>query len=110
MKKGNMRIFACIMAGLMAGTSITPYMPPVSVYAAAQQLVDGWVFSGNGSQIENGIRLQGEGDNFGISDVVKQDNYTVKATLKQGEGDGAVGIVLGTKEADNPKEGALLHR
>ncbi len=108
MKKGNMRIFACIMAGLMAGTSITPYMPPVSVYAAAQQLVDGWVFSGNGSQIENGIRLQGEGDNFGISDVVKQDNYTVKATLKQGEGDGAVGIVLGTKEADNPKEGAVV--
>ena len=108
MKKGNTRMFACIMAAMMAGTSMTPYVPTISVYAAQKQANGEWTFQGQGSKIENGVHIQGEGDNFGISDIEKTDNYTVKANLKQGDGDGAVGIVLGAKDASDPKEGAVV--
>lgn len=70
--------------------------------------VKGWKFTGNGSLDGENIRLSGEGDNIGISDIEKKDNYSVKTTIKQGDGDGTVGVVLGTKSAKNPKEGAVV--
>lgn len=69
----------------------------------------GWTFTGNGSvNADNTIQLSGEGDNIGISNIKKEDNYSVKASLKQGEEDGAVGVVMGAKDTENPKKGSVV--
>lgn len=110
MRKVKIRLLAFAMAGAVATTTVIPSYPTVSVYAAEEQTQEiNWTFSGlNGEKTESGIRLFGEGDSFGITDINKTDNYSVKAVLTQGSEDGAVGVVLGAKNVNEPSKGSVV--
>lgn len=111
MKKGfSIRLLAFTIAGVVAGTTVLPSYPAVSVYAEnrTQQIIN-WDFSGtHGEKTDTGILLSGNGDSFGITDISKKDNYSIKAVLKQGTEDGAVGVVFGTKNVNDPKQKSIV--
>lgn len=110
MRKVKIRLLAFAMAGAVAGTTVLPSYPAVSVYAAGEQTQEiKWTFSGqHGEKTDSGIQLSGDGDSFGITDIEKTDNYSVKAVLTQGSEDGAVGVVLGTKNVTEPSKGSVV--
>ena len=94
MRKVSPRLVAIMMASVVSVTSIAPVTAynHVTVNAAQlqQQAID-WTFTGNGKVDNDKIQLSGAGDNIGITNIKKEDNYAVKAKLAQGEEDGAVG-------------------
>ena len=102
MRKVSPRLVAIMMASVVSVTSIAPVTAynHVTVNAAQlqQQAID-WTFTGNGKVDNDKIQLSGAGDNIGITNIKKEDNYAVKAKLAQGEEDGAVGVMMGAKEA-----------
>ena len=109
MRKGTVKFLACLMASAMVGTTVVPTVPPRYVQAAEEQNSTKWEFSGiHGEKTETGISLSGDGDSFGISDISKEDNYSVSAKLTQGDEDGAIGIVLGAKDTKSPNNGSLV--
>lgn len=113
MKKVGIKLLALAMAGAVTGTTVFPSYPTVSVYAQEQtQQAIKWSFFRDdgvaGEETDTGIKLSGDGDSFGITDIQKPDNYSVKATLTQGSETGAVGVVLGARDAKKPKEGSIV--
>lgn len=111
MRKVSPRLVAIMMASVVSVTSIAPVTAynHVTVNAAQlqQQAID-WTFTGNGKVDNDKIQLSGAGDNIGITNIKKEDNYAVKAKLTQGEEDGAVGVIMGAKEAKDPKKGSVV--
>ncbi len=111
MRKVSPRLVAIMMASVVSVTSIAPVTAynHVTVNAAQlqQQAID-WTFTGNGKVDNDKIQLSGAGDNIGITNIKKEDNYAVKAKLAQGEEDGAVGVMMGAKEAKDPKKGSVV--
>ena len=111
MRKVSPRLVAIMMASVVSVTSIAPVTAynHVTVNAAQlqQQAID-WTFTGNGKVDNDKIQLTGAGDNIGITNIKKEDNYAVKAKLTQGEEDGAVGVMMGAKEAKDPKKGSVV--
>ena len=111
MRKVSPRLVAIMMASVVSVTSIAPVTAynHVTVNAAQlqQQAID-WTFTGNGKVDNDKIQLSGAGDNIGITNIKKEDNYAVKAKLTQGEEDGAVGVMMGAKEAKDPKKGSVV--
>lgn len=97
MRKVSPRLVAIMMASVVSVTSIAPVTAynHVTVNAAQlqQQAID-WTFTGNGKVDNDKIQLSGAGDNIGITNIKKEDNYAVKAKLAQGEEDGAVGVMM----------------
>ena len=102
MRKVSPRLVAIMMASVVSVTSIAPVTAynHVTVNAAQlqQQAID-WTFTGNGKVDNDKIQLSGAGDNIGITNIKKEDNYAVKAKLTQGEEDGAVGVIIGNKKS-----------
>ena len=88
MRKVSPRLVAIMMASVVSVTSIAPVTAynHVTVNAAQlqQQAID-WTFTGNGKVDNDKIQLSGAGDNIGIINIKKEDNYAVKAKLTQGE-------------------------
>ena len=111
MRKVSPRLVAIMMASVVSVTSIAPVTAynHVTVNAAQlqQQAIDR-TLTGNGKVDNDKIQLSGAGDNIGITNIKKEDKYAVKAKLAQGEEDGAVGVMMGAKEAKDPKKGSVV--
>lgn len=116
MQKAGVRILSCVISGIISCSMSIPSLPPTMTYAAQhiQTKEDkseiSWKFcgSGNNNITKDGIQLSGSGDNFGISTISKKNNYSVKAKLDHGEESGVIGVVLGVKKENDPKEGAVV--
>lgn len=110
MKKRGAGLLAFALASALTATTVLPTYPVTSVYAEeqAQQEIN-WTFSGiHGEKTATGILLSGDGDSFGISDVKKTNNYSIKAKLTQGEEDGAIGVIIGAKDVNKPSDGSRV--
>ena len=118
MKKAGVRILSCVISGIISCSMVIPSLSPTLTYAAESIWTKqgkseiSWEFSGSGGannrETEDGIQLSGDGDNFGISSISRKNNYSVKAKLDHGEKSGVIGVVLGVKNENNPKEGAVV--